>query len=194
MKRMTVFCAALVLVAAAAMAAMSSYKLTYGPANTLVTITQVNADKWTAQEAGVTYEVEVKDGVNVTFSQGGSLVASGKLEEGKLKLKTPDGSFYFKVKFKEDKTKVYLSDEDEEGYSIKIKEDKYKIKRGETELGKIKFYPDNGKLKVKDVNDAELAVSKDMGRLTAAPAGFAIPDLDGPRRYFLLLYLLAMNK
>ena len=64
----------------------------------------------------------------------------------------------------------------------------------EDELGKVKYYPDKGKLKAKDMAGNERAASKDVGKLSGGLAPFIIKDLNQDQRNYLMLLIFAMGK
>ena len=105
----------------------------------------------------------------------------------------PDKTGYLVVKMKPGKIKIALS-EGSEPFSLKFKENKVKVKRGDEVFGKVKFYPDTGKLKVKDKDNKPVARIKNAGKLRAAPGVFLIKDLDRDRRDFLLALLFGLGK
>jgi hypothetical protein len=153
--------------------------------------------RWELRDGGQTYALESTGGYAFKFYEGGSLTAEAGFKEDKLKFKSGDGTLWLKLKFKreegKEKIKVSLVEEEAEPWALKIKEDKVKVEKGETEVGKVKYYPDTGKLKLKDAQDNEVASTKDLNRLSAALGVFLI-DLDPGRRYCLLLTLLALGK
>jgi hypothetical protein len=165
----------------------AEYHLTAG-ANSF-TVKRESENKWTLAEGGKTYAIVLGAAEHQLFA-GGKQVATAKLKEDKLKVA---GDVTFQLKFKADKIKLSLSEGGPE-WDLKYKEDKVKVVKGETELGKVKYYPDKGKLKVKDAGEQELAVSRDIGGLTAAPAPLLIPELSPEQRDLIMLTLFAMNK
>jgi len=171
----------------AAAATGTEYHLAAG-ANSF-TVKRVSENKWTLSEGGKTFAI-VLGGAEHQLFAGDKQVATAKLKEDKLKV---EGDVAFQLKFKADKIKLTLAEGGPE-WDLKYKEDKVKVVKGETELGKVKFYPDKGKLKVKDAGEQELAVSRDIGGLTAAPAPLLIPELSPEQRDLIMLTLFAMNK
>jgi len=76
--------------------------------------------KWKAKDkaAEKQWSVKVKESGKYKLISGeDTVVAEGKRDGDKLKLKKPDGSLYLKLKFKEDKIKVYIKD-DGDSWSI----------------------------------------------------------------------------
>ena len=157
-----------------------------------VTVKQASATKWTCAEGKATHALAA-EGQDFTFHQDDAPLATGKLEDGKLKMKLPDGTLYLVVKLKIDKAKFSLTDDDE-GWEIKTKGEKAKLRKGETEFAKCKFYPDTGKLKVKDAKENTVIESRDLRKLSAAPLALVAPKLDADRRKLLMLFLFAKKR
>ncbi|MBN1671682.1 MAG: hypothetical protein JXR37_11640 [Kiritimatiellae bacterium] len=180
------------LLCTSARADEATYTLVYAGGKT-VSITRVSDKKWTATESGATLTVELGEKNSVTLLAGDTRIAEAEAKGGKIKLAEPNGTFYLEIKFQADKTKVTVTD-GEDPYEFKAKDDKIKVARGSSEYGKIKYYPDTGKLKVKDLIETEVAVSRDIKQLTAAPGVFAIPNLEAQKRTFIMLVLFAFGK
>ena len=121
--------------------------------------------------------------------------ASYSLEEtdsGKFKLYSENGSFKLKVKFDGEKRKVYRREKGDADWVLKLKADKgkFQVRQGEeTEIGQVKFYPDDGQIKVKDTKDEKLC-TMDSERLRPAPAVCLFSDLSEEEQ--LLLFTIFM--
>jgi len=152
---------------------------------------QKTDDMWEAVEGGATFAVK-RDGAEIVFTVGGVTKASGELEGGKLKLRDADKGLYFEIKLSADKIKVAL-EPDGVPWELKAKGDKFKVVRDEEELGKVKFYPDTRKLKVKNAAEEEVAVARDAWGLTAAAGVFLMDGLDVEKRNAILLTLLLLG-
>ena len=172
--------------------ALGKMKIVYGSDETLVEVKQKDTE-WTAVEGADVFTVDAKNGKNFTFSKNGKSLATGTLAAGKLPLKTSEGTFFLNLKFKEEKVKVFPSD-GAVSFDIKMKENKVKVKWGDIEYGKVKFYPDNQKMKAKDKDGKEIAVMKHAVKLQSALAAFLIKDLNQDQRMALLLILFAMDR
>ncbi len=92
-----------------------------------------------------------------------------KEKENGYKIYDPSGKLIFKIKEKESKIKVLKSENDPAPWALKLKDDHYKVLSGEREIGKIKFYNDKKKIKVKDAKGTEICEAT-ANRLFAAPA------------------------
>jgi hypothetical protein len=125
--------------------------------------------------------------LSLTVSGGGgefefeSPDATYSLEEKdprKFKLYTENDSFKLKVKFDGEKRKIYRREEGDADWSLKLKakKGKFSVKQGETEIGQVKFYPDDGQIKVKNTGDEKLC-TMDSDRLKPAPAVCLFSDL-----------------
>ncbi len=113
----------------------------------------------------------------------------------KYKLYHPDGSLLFKIKVKPGKVKVLRGEKDPAPWAIKPKADglRYKVKKGEQKLGKVQYYPERQKLKVKDKSGAEQCVARYEG-LALAPAVCLFSDLSEKQRLLLFTCLCLMEK
>ncbi len=92
-----------------------------------------------------------------------------KQKESGFKIYDPAGTMIFKIKEKDEKIKILRSENDSAPWSVKLKGDQYKVMSGDRELGKVKFYGDKKKIKVKDAKGAETCEAA-AARLYAAPA------------------------
>ncbi len=185
---------ALMLVVASAPGAAGELAFTIAYDGGHEVVVSQEGNTFSATEAGSTLSVTVAQDGTVTCKKGATVLATGKRGADKIELDEPSGRFYLWVRFKAEKTKVSFQVEEEEPYSFKVRDDKIKVCKGETVLGKVKYYPDSGKVKVKDKNEAEVAVSRDLGRLSAAPGVLLLPGLDRNKRNIVLLLLLASGK
>jgi hypothetical protein len=159
-----------------------------------VVVEKAAEGRWASREAGDSYLLAA-DGGGFRFEKNGALVATGKLADGKLKWKAPGGAVLLKIKLKEDKLKVFPSDdENAAGIELKPREDKYKVLRGEVEIGKVKYYPEKRALKVKDAGEKEVGAVAAVDGLFAGPAAFLVAEFDASRQHLLMLSLLALGK
>ncbi|MEZ5304954.1 MAG: hypothetical protein R3F11_30545 [Verrucomicrobiales bacterium] len=124
-------------------------------------------------------------------------VAEVKFEDqpgGDFKLRTPAGKLLQKVKRSKEKIKIAANEEMENALEIKVSESgDGKIKRGDKTLGEVKFYPEKGRLKLKDAAGKELFEIRIEGK--AKPAmdlsigALALPDADLRERLILMAEL-----
>ncbi len=169
------------------------HKIELGPDRTLV-LERAATGTWTLADSGTVHEL-VRTGDDLEVRTKGTTTAKGRLKGDKLELARGDGSPLVSVGFKPDKVKLQLPG----GalWELKHKEDKIKVTRGEAEIGKVKHYPDTGKLKVKDASDVEVAALKDWPGLAGAPGVFLIEragEIDAAGRAALLLVLAALDR
>ena len=157
-----------------------------------VAVKQTAATAWTVTEGKVTHTL-VAEKDEFAFRRGETALATGKLKGGKVKLATADGTLYLMVGLSVDKAK-FGTTEAGDGWEIKSKADSAKLRKGETERAKSKYYPDTGKLKVKGADGAELIVSRDLKRFSGAPLALLAPGLDADRQKLLLLVLFAQKR
>ena len=120
-----------------------------------------------------------------------------KKKDLKYKLYDPNGKLRFKVKLKPEDNKIKISqmEEDPAPWSLKKKdpENKYKVKKAEKEIGKIKYYPENNKIKVKDTGDGEICSLK-ADRLCPCPVICLFTELDEKDRLLLFALLVIVEK
>ena len=91
------------------------------------------------------------------------LVAEVKIKPDSIKLVDEKEALLWKVKFNDDKIKISNNEEGTNSCEIKLKDSaKGEIRDASgNEIGNVRFYPDNGKLKVKDAGGVEILISKD---------------------------------
>jgi|GEM_PF-1319290 len=122
-----------------------------------------------------------------------------KLKEKDLKYKLydPNGKLRFKVKLKpgDNKMKISQMEEDPAPWSLKKKvpENKYKVTKAEKEIGKVKYYPESNKIKVKDTGDGEVCSLK-TDRLCSCPVVCLFTELDEKDRLLLFALLVIVEK
>jgi hypothetical protein len=127
------------------------------------------------------------------YETGGKLVASVKSGDGKFKLKDEAGKLLWKVKLKPDKIKISDNEEGDNAYSIKPKDGGFKVKRGDTELGKVKFYAGEGRIKVKNAAGDEVYRGK-ADKASAAWAVLLLSDVPEAQRYIIMAELGARGR
>ena len=112
----------------------------------------------------------------------------GTLRGGKLALQDGAGKLVVEVSFSAEKVKATVGDR---VYELKVSEDKIKVRLGEESYGKVKYYPDTGKVKAKDDEENTVIESKSFDRNTGALGAFLIPDISADLQTFLCLLLIA---
>lgn len=139
-----------------------------------------------------TVEGKAKSGKR-RYEMAGKLIAVVKSDDGKFKLKDEAGELLWKVKIKPDKIKISDNEEGENAFSIKPKDDGFKVKRGDTELGKVKFYADEGRIKVKNAAGDEVYRGK-ASKASAAWGVLLLTDVPEAQRYVLMAELGARGR
>ena len=147
---------------------------------------------WEYSESGNTWSVDSGDNGKVVFKKGYDTLAEGKFKGSKLEMKSIYGDLYLKLKITSEKIKVNWNKTDDT-WVLKRKEDKIKAKLNDMDYGKIKFYTDTGKLKVKDRFDTVIAEIKSFDRLSFAPGAFLMTELSNDQKIFLTLLLFSKN-
>ena len=128
-------------------------------------------------EGGVVKASSKSSAVTLTHAGTGfSLVSSSgayrvKPEKEKYKIYGPRGTLLLKIKITPDKIKILRSEDDPEPWSVKTKKEPgdLKVKRSETELGKVSFHREKSVIKVKDTTGSEVC-SMAAATMTASPA------------------------
>ena len=145
---------------------------------------------------GIKYSVSKSGGI-FTLKKDNSSIAEGKLKSGKLKLKNNQKENYLYIKITDKKVKIKLLNE-KSPWELKYKGDKIKIKGSlGDDYGKIKYYSDNHKTKLKDLQNKVVAESKDFNRLSTAMSGIVITSkssIAGDIKVFTMLTLIALDK
>ncbi len=122
-------------------------------------------------------------------------VAEVKLEPDSFKIVDESEKLLWKVRIKDGKIKVSDNEDGNNSWEIKSKSaDKSEIRNaaGE-EIGNVKFYADNGKLKVKDAANKEILVSKDL-KASAAPGVIMFTHIPLKHRVVIISELLRMGQ
>jgi hypothetical protein len=122
----------------------------------------IDGGKVTITLGGSTIEGEPK-GQKRRYRKGTSLVAEVKADGDKVKLKDDAGKLLWKIKLSADKIKISDNEENANAFEIKRKDDGFKVVRGETEIGKVKRYPEDGRIKVKGADESEKFAGKGGG-------------------------------
>ena len=113
-----------------------------------------------------------------------------KLKENKIKVYTQENNFSFVVKWKTDKIKISQQKDGSNPWELKLVKNGYKIVKDNIEIGKIKFYPEKGKIKVKDWYGAVIATMKSE-KLFPSPA-VALFDNFGDQEKLLIFTILSL--
>jgi hypothetical protein len=125
--------------------------------------------------------------------EGGKVIAEVKADEDAFKLRTIDGRLLWKVKLTPDKIKISDNEENQNPYELKMRDDDVKVEENQTELGKVNFYSDRAKVKVKDASGKEMFESNTDQRSVAYGVLLMsrIPDTE---RYIIMAELLARGR
>lgn len=148
---------------------------------------------WSCRQDGTRYVLEREDSGILLFKKESRIIARGMPKGDKLTLNTESGTVYASFKFKSDKIKC-TPDGSSAEWEFKIKSGKIKVMYGGMEQGKIKFYPDTGKVKAKNRMGNTEAEFKGLSALSAAPGVYLITSADAEKRICLGLVLLMMGK
>lgn len=145
----------------------------------------IDGGRVTITSAEATLEGEPK-GQKRRYRQGGTFAAEVKADGNKVKLKDDAGKLLWKIKISDDKIKISDNEENQNPFEIKRKEDGFKVVRGETDIGKVNRYPEDGRIKVKGADGGERFGGK-AGR-DGGGAAFAVlllDDIPEPQRLII---------
>ncbi len=160
-------------------------------------------DKLEINFAGTKAEIKARSGAenrwkykeSVDGTEEKTLVAEVKLQSDSFKLVDENEKLLWKVRIKEGKVKVSDNEDGNNSWEIKTKSaDKSEIRnQNGDEIGNVKFYANNGKLKVKDAANTEILVSKDL-KASAAPGVILFTDIPLKHRVVIISELLRMGE
>lgn len=120
-----------------------------------------------------------------------SLIAEVKIKDDSFKLVDENDKLLWKVKIKEGKAKISDNEENKNPFVLKKSEDKVKVKdKNEKEIARVKYYADNGKLKLKDMSGKELYISKEFNKLSGAIGVMAINEIPAKLRAIIACELI----
>jgi len=168
--------------------------------------------KWKAKKPDGSVVVSIKyDGSKVSISYGsntitaktkgnkrkymmaGALVAAAKGDGERFKLKNKDGELLWKVKLADNKIKVSNNEDGNDAYVVKSRPAGFKVKRNDDELGKVNFYGDKKKIKVKGASgDALFKANADKS--SALWAVLLMTDIPEAERYIVMAELGARGR
>lgn len=122
-------------------------------------------------------------------------VAEVKLQPDSFKIVDENEKLLWKIRIKDGKIKVSDNEDGNNSCELKSKSaDKSEIRDASgAEIGNVKFYPDNGKLKVKDAANKEILVSKDL-KASAAPGVIMLTHIPLKHRVVIISELLRMGQ
>jgi len=156
--------------------------------------TASGSDAWTMTVEGQTYSLSRQADGTLSFTQGSTRIASGKLSGDTLVMNGAEKPF-LTVKIGAEKIRFSLVAGDPDPLLFKFKDDKIKVGRDTFEIGKVKFYADTRKLKAKTEAEVEVAVARDCERLSAVLAPFLLEkELPLEQRVFLALLMMSLGR
>lgn len=130
----------------------------------------------------------------VAGSEEKLLIAEVKTKGSTFKLVDENDKLLWKVKVSGGKVKISDNEENKNPFVLKKDEDKVKVKdKAEKEIARVKYYPDNGKLKLKDAIGTELYISKEYNKLSGAIGVMALKDIPAKLRAVIASELVRMG-
>lgn len=133
------------------------------------------------------------DGKRKYEIEGGMVVAEVKGDAGSFKLRGADGALRWKVKLADDKIKISDNEENANPYELKVRESKVDVEEDGAEIGKVNFYSDRGKMKVKDAGGVERYESN-TERYSAAYGVLLMERIPETERFVIIAELLARGR
>lgn len=136
--------------------------------------------------------VKYKEALN---DQEKQLIAEVKYKDDSIKLVDEKEQLLFKIKFKDEKIKIADNEEMNTPFELKSKSpEKTEIRdKSGTEIGNVKFYPDTGKLKVKDAANNEKLILKNFHN-SAAPGVILFEEIPVKIRCIIINELIKKGK
>lgn len=149
--------------------------------------------KWKVSSPGITLKVTKKEnGFKLKTSSQEYFV---KRKKEKFKIYTADNVLLYKIKHTSTKLKIYQGEDDGNPISIALKDDglSYKVKKGNDKIGKIKFYGDKSKIKVKNIAGDTLCEMKSP-RLRAGGAVCLFDEFSEEHKLILFALLMIIGE
>ncbi len=143
----------------------------------------------TIEFPGTTLTGRLRDGRR-RYVRDTTVVAIAKLSGRKVKIKSPSGTLLWQAKFKNGKVKVADNKSGDNAIEIKRKGDAYKVSRRGRSLGKAKFYPNKGRIKVKDAAGKTQFTAKSAAR-SASWGILLLSEIPVELRYILMAEIAA---
>lgn len=143
----------------------------------------------TEKQGRIKYKEAAADGSEKTF------IAKVKIKDDSIKLVDENENLLWKVKLNPDKVKISNNEEGDDSCEIKIKSsDKGEVRdKSGIEIGNVRFYADNGKLKVKDATGKEILTSKDI-KFSAGPGVIQFEHIPVKLRAIIISELIRAGK
>jgi hypothetical protein len=126
--------------------------------------------------------------------ESGEIIAEIKNEAGGFKVRTPADKLLWKVKVGEGKIKISNNEQNENPFILETKPDGHIVVfRDQVKIGEVKFYPDRGKVKIKDQSELELYECNSS--LHSALYGILLMNsIPASERYILMAELMLRNQ
>lgn len=136
------------------------------------------------------YDLEMDNAGSLVFKKNRRILASGRFKGEKITLTAETGGWFLSLKVKPGKIKVF-PDTSSSPFEFKVKPGKVKVVYGGVDYGKVKYYPDTGKLKAKDSMGNTVAEMRGLYTLNAAPGAFLVESFSRDQSVFMALFLLS---
>lgn len=191
-RQLLFFLLCLALCAGTALGAMGDIRLT-GIAGGKARISVDSEGAWHFRQGADTYALAMDQNGRLVFKRNFQPIATGRLKGEKLIMVTPSGAAYLLLKIGSDKIKV-RQNATEAPWEFKFKSGKVEVTHLGVKCGKVKYYPDSGKIKAKDRSGSTVAELRGSLQLTGAAGAFLITELSTDKAVCLTLFLLSNGK
>lgn len=177
--------------ASASLSAETTIKFSAPGGNTVV-VSSPYTDFWEYADSGTIWTLEKKNN-HLVFKKNGSVSATGTFKGNKLKMNSSSGKLFLTLKTSSEKLK-FSFDETGNEWEFKQTSDKIKVRFDGIEYGKVKYYPDTGKIKAKNKNGATVSEVKHQSRISMFPGVFLVNTLPDDKSAFLVLLIISIAR
>jgi hypothetical protein len=128
--------------------------------------------------------------------EGRGRIAEVKDNDDGFKVRTPDGALLWKVKLNNNKIKISDNEESENPFVLDFKaDDRIAVTADDetTDLGKVRLYFGEGRVKVKDAAENERYTS-DTSQYSAMYGVLLLDTIPEPERYIIMAEILARGR
>lgn len=146
--------------------------------------------RWAYRCGTEAYGLETDNAGSLVFTKNRRTLASGRFKGEKITLTAETGDWFLSLKLTPGKIK-FFPDTSASPLEFKIKPEKVKVVYGGVDFGKVKYYPDTGKLKAKDNMGNTVAEMRGLDKLNAAPGAFLVESFSRDQSVFMALFLLS---
>jgi hypothetical protein len=164
-----------------------------------IRITKANGDAIGSISSGSAYSFMYESHAYVSKVNGGKRKYKGngefievKYKEGAFKVRTADGKLLWKVKIADDKIKISDNEEMQNPWELKQNDtEKIKVKKNDTELGKLKFDASKKEIEASEGSNGYLIKTD---KLSLAYGVLLIDDIPGRDKFIIMTEIIGKGK